>query len=182
MIHQDPNQLAIKVVRHASLSTTAREQIVTFCSRAFEEEMAPVFATFEQPTYVLGYWQGHLASHALWIERELYVDGTRPLRTAYVEAVATEASLRSRGFASAILQRLAAEIAAFDVGALSPSDEGFYARLGWEMWQGPLAARTADGLLPSPDDEEVMILRLPTTPALDVSLPLSIEWRAGDVW
>ena len=32
------------------------------------------------------------------------------------------------------------------------------------------------------EDEEMMFLRLPKTPNLDISLPISIEWREGEVW
>jgi hypothetical protein len=31
-------------------------------------------------------------------------------------------------------------------------------------------------------DERVMILSLPQTPSLDLDLPLSVEWREGEVW
>jgi hypothetical protein len=53
--------------------------------------------------------------------------------------------------------------------------------LGWELWRGPLATRTDAGLVPTPD-EEVMILRLARTPALSLDEPLSVEWRVGEVW
>lgn len=43
-------------------------------------------------------------------------------------------------------------------------------------------ARTPGGLEASPEDEEVMILRLPRTPPLDRRAALSVEWREGDVW
>jgi len=58
----------------------------------------------------------------------------------------------------------------------------FYARLGWECWRGPLSVRVGARLVPTPD-EEVMALRLPRTPTpLDLSLPLAVSWRLGDVW
>jgi aminoglycoside 2'-N-acetyltransferase I len=69
----------------------------------------------------------------------------------------------------------------YEPGALSPSHSGFYARPGWELWQGALI-RTADGLEPAPENEEVMILRLPQTPALDLHASLSAEWRNGELW
>lgn len=53
---------------------------------------------------------------------------------------------------------------------------------GWERWQGPLYARTTSGLEQSSDDEEVIMLRLSSTPPLDVGQSLSVEWREGDVW
>jgi aminoglycoside 2'-N-acetyltransferase I len=58
---------------------------------------------------------------------------------------------------------------------------GGYARLGWELWRGPLFVRTDAGLMPTPD-EEVMILRLPRTTPLDLDSPLSAEWREGELW
>ena len=92
---------------------------------------------------------------------------------------ATAPDRQGRGYASAIMRRLAAAIGDWSLGALSPSDASFYARLGWERWRGPLSIRTADGPLATPD-EEVMILRLPATPPLDLDAPLSAEWRAGE--
>lgn len=175
-------QLNITVVPGRLLSAHERQEIIAFCTRAYDEDMEPVFATFADPTHVLGFSNGMLASHALWITRLLQPGNLPPLRTAYVEAVATDPTLRHRGFATAIMRRIAAEVQAFDLAALSPFDEHYYARLGWETWQGPLLIRTQDGLQPSPDDETVMILRLPKTPALDLTQPLSAEWREGEVW
>ncbi len=176
------DQLDIKVIRGELLSDIDRQGIVAFCSRAYEQDMEPLFDTFANATHVLGFHNGSLVSHALWVTRYLQV-GTGPLlRTAYVEAVATEEAYRNRGFATAIMQRLADEIQDFDLVALSPFSVAYYGRLGWELWRGPLFIRTEDGLLPSPADEEVMILRLPQTPALDLQQPLSAEWREGELW
>lgn len=145
---------------------------------------------FVDPTYVLGYYNGSLVSHALWITRWLQVD-TKPLmRTAYIEMVATNHAYRNRGFATAIMNCVAQEIqnqvstpAQFDLAALSPFSIAYYQRLGWEAWRGPLFVRTDnDGLLASPEDEEVMILRLPNSPDLDLDAPLSIEWREYEPW
>lgn len=79
------------------------------------------------------------------------------------------------------MRALQAQILDFDLAALSPFDERWYARLGWETWRGPLSIRTATGLLPTPD-EQVMTLRLPRTPALDLDAPLSAEWRELESW
>ena len=79
------------------------------------------------------------------------------------------------------------EVVAVDPGwelaALSPSDEDFYERRGWELWRGPLAIRRDGHLEASPPDEQVMIRRLPRTPAtLDVTTLLTAEWREGELW
>ena len=80
------------------------------------------------------------------------------------------------------MERLVAEVGDYDIAALSPAETTLYTRLGWEFWQGPLFHRKDGELIPDPDDEAVMILRLPKTPTLDLSLPISIEWREGEVW
>jgi aminoglycoside 2'-N-acetyltransferase I len=104
------------------------------------------------------------------------------MRTAYVEAVATEAKYRNRGFASFIMKYLIGEIQDYELAALSPFSVEYYERLGWELWRGSLFIRTKDDLMPSLDGEEVMIFRLPKTPVLDLNAPLSAEWREGELW
>ncbi len=174
--------LEIRVVPGTALDPVLREAILILCYRAYEEDLGPLFDTWKEPVHLLGFYGGKLVSHALWVTRYLQVGEGPLLRTAYVEAVATDPEYQGRGFASQVLQRLAGEVRDFDLAALSPSDPAFYARLGWELWQGPLYVRTATGVQASPEDEQVMILRLPQTPALDVSAPLSVEWREGEVW
>ncbi len=174
--------LQIEIVPAASRPPALYQEIVALCTRAYEEDFAEILALFADPTHVVGYLGDKLVSHALWIPRTLICDGAA-LRSAYVEAVATEPRHQGRGYASAVLRSLAAAIAAcgYDIGALSPSDPAFYARLGWELWRGPLAVMTADGLVPTPD-EQVMVLRLPKTPPLDLHGTLVAPWRPGEVW
>ena len=175
------NQLHIEVASAESLSPATYAAIISLCNEAYEEELSSLFATFISPTHVMAYLGDVLVSHAMWVTRWLQ-PGTLPLlRTAYVEMVATAPAHQGRGFGTAVMQRLAAEIQDFDLGGLSTGSPGFYARLGWESWRGPLFIRTDTGILPVPDDS-MMFLRLPKTPALDVTAPLSAEWRAGELW
>ncbi|MEB3210604.1 MAG: GNAT family N-acetyltransferase [Leptolyngbyaceae bacterium] len=176
------DQLHLEVVSSDALSDSDRRDIITMCNRAYEEELEPLFNTFGTATHVLGYSAQSLVSHAMWVTRWLQVDTQPLMRTAYIEMVATDAAYRNRGFATAVMKRVASEIQGFDLGALSPFSVTYYARLGWEPWQGPLFIRTDDGLLATPSDEEVMILRLPQTPILDVHSCLSAEWREGELW
>lgn len=175
-------ELTLSVLSSRAATPAVRERIITFCSAAYEEEMAPYFAAFDEPTYVLGHLDGELVTHGCWVTRWLQPEGLPSLKTAYVEAVATAHGHRGRGFAAALMRRIAAEVRDFELAALSPFSAPWYAQLGWEAWRGPLFARTAAGLERSADDEEVMILRLPATPPLDLLAPLSIEWRPGEVW
>lgn len=175
------NQLHIEVAGSESLAPGTFAAVLALCNEAYEEELASLFATFVHPVHVLAYLGDTLVSHAMWVTRWLQ-PGTLPLlRTAYVEMVATAPAHQGRGFGTAVMQRLAAEIQDFDLGGLSTGSQGFYARLGWQSWRGPLFIRTDTGLLPVPDDS-MMFLRLPKTPPLDPTTPLSAEWRPGELW
>ncbi len=174
-------KLKLEVVRADQLAADLRAAIHALCHRAYQEDLEPLFQTFTDPTHVLGFLGNSLVSHAMWVTRWLEpADGPR-LRSAYVEMVATEPQFQRRGFATAVMQRLASAITAFDVGALCPADTDLYAKLGWVFWRGPLFIRTRGGLIPTLD-ERIMILRLPKTPALDLDLPLWAEWREGELW
>src|SRR5215213_5172219 len=173
----------IKVIHSKLTSETLRKEIVSLCNRAYQQNMETLFETFVDATHILGYYNNLFVCHALWVTRYLQ-PGTNPiLRTAYVEAVATEANVRKRGFASAMMKYAIGEIQDYELAALSPFRVEYYERLGWERWRGPLFIRTKEGkLMPSLDDEEVMIHRLPQTPILDLNAPLSAEWREGELW
>jgi aminoglycoside 2'-N-acetyltransferase I len=176
------DQFNLQVIHGKLISETLKKEIISLCNRAYEEDMEPLLETFMDATHILGYLDGVLVSHALWVTRYLQM-GTGPImRTAYVEAVATDANYRNRGFAASVMKHLIGEIQDYDLAALSPFSVEYYGRLGWEMWHGPLFIRTKDELLPSPDDEEVMIFRLPKTPVLDLNASLSAEWREEELW
>lgn len=174
-------ELKLEVIRDIHLTEEQRSAIHALCNRAYEEDLTSLFNTFKDVTHVLGYLEETLVSHAMWVTRWLQLGDSPTLRTAYVEMVATEPNFQRRGFASAIMRRLAEAISDFELGGLCPAEPELYAKLGWVFWRGPLFIRMPGGLIPTPD-EEVMILRLPKTPTLDLSLPLSAEWREGEVW
>jgi aminoglycoside 2'-N-acetyltransferase I len=173
--------LRLEIVPGDQLAPDLVGNVHALCHRAYEEDVGSLFATFVDATHVLGFLEGALASHAMWVTRWLRPgDGPR-LRTAYVEMVATELHLQRRGLSTAVMARLASAISGYDLGALCPAEPGLYARLGWVFWRGPLFIRSEQGLIPTPA-ERVMVLRLPHTPALDLDLPLSAEWREGELW
>ncbi|HEX5948841.1 MAG TPA: GNAT family N-acetyltransferase [Actinomycetota bacterium] len=126
---------------------------------------------------------GRIHSHASVVERELHA-GDRPLLTGYVEAVATWPAYRRRGFATAVMREVGAHIdRTFPLGALATGLPGFYEPLGWAVWKGPTFVRTEAGLLRTEEDDGgIMVRATPTSPPLDLSAPISCEWRAGDVW
>ncbi len=79
------------------------------------------------------------------------------------------------------MRRLQDEIRGYPLGALSPAVEPWYVKLGWERWQGPLRI-DRDGDLQETLGETVLVYRTPQTPPLDLSLPLTAEWRPFELW
>jgi aminoglycoside 2'-N-acetyltransferase I len=126
---------------------------------------------------------GEIVTHASVVERVLHVDG-RPLRTGYVEAVATATERQGIGFGSRAMADVGAYIRErFELGALGTGRHSFYERLGWLRWAGPSSVRTDEGELRTPDDDGyILVLTTRLSPPLDASTPISCEWRPGDVW
>ena len=125
-----------------------------------------------------------IVAHASVVPRTLHVGG-RPLRTGYVEAVAVRPALQRRGLGTAVMRALAGVIARdYGIGALSTGEWHFYERLGWERWRGETRVRLPDGRHErTPDDDDsVMILRSPGSPAIDLRSPIACDARAGDPW
>lgn len=126
---------------------------------------------------------GEIVAHASVVERELHVGG-RPLRTGYVEAVATATDRQGDGLGSLVMREVTAYIRdEFELGALGTGRQRFYERQGWRTWTGPSAVRTTAAERPTPDDDGyIMVLTTPTSPPLDLGGVISCEWRPGDVW
>jgi aminoglycoside 2'-N-acetyltransferase I len=172
----------LKIKKNIDLSEEELEEIITLCSRAFNTDYRLFLDTFPDSTHVLGYHENTLVSHALWITRWLQVEDKPVMRTAYIEGVATDESYRKRGFATAVMNKLAEEIVDFEIAGLCTGIPDFYSRFGWEVWKGPLLSRKDNELIPSREGASVMVLSLADTPALDLSAPLSVEWREGELW
>jgi aminoglycoside 2'-N-acetyltransferase I len=121
--------------------------------------------------------------HASVVPRELHVE-ERPLRTGYVEAMATRPELQGRGIGTEVLRGVNDHIVdAYELGALDTGSDWFYRRLGWLRWRGPTFVRTADEVLRTEDEDgNIMVLSTPVSGPLDPEAPISCEWRPGDVW
>ena len=173
--------LKVEVIHADQLTPDRLAEIHALCNRAYNADLEPLFRTFTDTTHVLGWWGSAIVSHAMWVTRWLQPRNQPPFRTAYVEMVATHPQFQRRGFATAVMHRLASAIHDFEMGGLSPAEPMLYTKLGWVFWQGPLFIRTPEGLISTPEDQ-IMILSLPKTPPLDLALPLSAEWREGELW
>jgi aminoglycoside 2'-N-acetyltransferase I len=126
---------------------------------------------------------GAIVAHASVVERDVHIDG-RPLRTGYVEAVATAPNEQRRGYGATVMRNVNDYIAAnFELGALGTGSQGFYERLGWQVWRGQSFVRTQHGEEPTPDEDGyILVLETSLSPPLDLTRPISCEWRPGDVW
>jgi aminoglycoside 2'-N-acetyltransferase I len=171
----------IERLASAELSAALVKAIHELCDAAYQTDTASYFGAIGPGDHLLCWESDRLVSHLMWVTRWLQPGGGPLLRTAYVEMVATRPGLQRRGYATSLLKHFPSQVEQFDLAALSPATEPLYYRLGWRYWRGPLAVRIDRGLLPSPD-EQVMVLRTPRTPPLDLDLPLSVEWRPGEVW
>lgn len=126
---------------------------------------------------------GAIVSHASVVDRVLETGG-RALAAGYVEAVATAPAFRRRGHATTMMRAVADLLdERYELGALDTGTPGFYERLGWARWRGPTAVRTIRGVIGTPEEDGfVMVRTTPVTPQLDLTAPISCDWRPGDVW
>ena len=122
-------------------------------------------------------------SHGSLVERVLVCSG-KTLRVGYVEAVATDTSRRRQGHGARVMRRIGELIREeCALGALSTGTHAFYETLGWERWRGPTFVDGPNGRERTPgDDGDVMILRTPRSPRLDLDGEIVCDWRQGDVW
>lgn len=127
--------------------------------------------------------ESEIIGHASVVERTLHVDAL-PVRTGYVEAVAIAPSHQARGHGTALMRAVDEYIDAnYELGGLGTGKQGFYERLGWQIWNGPTSVRTSTGEHRTPEEDGYIMVRpTSTSPPLDTSLRISCEWRPGDVW
>lgn len=167
------------------LDVTTRNAIVEVCVAAHQEEDFRNLFTFVPAGgwHFLAWSGAQVFSHALVTTRWLQPEGHQLLKTAYVDAVATLPAGQGRGYGSALLRHLADQVAPeYDIACLETEQTAFYERLGWQQWRGALAGRSEQGIVPTPEQSGIMILRLPQTPALDLTTLLTIECQPGRIW
>lgn len=167
------------------LSATTREAIIRVCVEAHQEEdFKNLFSYIPSGGWhFLAYEGDQLVSHAVVTTRWLQPEDRPLLKTAYVDAVATLPTHQGRGYGSGVMRQLEREIDhEYEIACLETERESFYTRLGWKVWRGPLAGRSEDGLIPTPYQTGIMILRLSRTSLLDLDKSLSIECQPDRIW
>jgi aminoglycoside 2'-N-acetyltransferase I len=179
------DDFVVTAMRTEDISAVTRTQIIQVCVAAHrEEDFKNLFSYVPSGGWhFLAYQEDDLVSHALVTTRWLQPQGHLLLKTAYIDAVSTLPAYQGKGYGSALMRRLAADIDnEYAIACLETDRESFYDRLGWEAWLGPLAGRSDQGLVPTPEQRGVMVLRLSQTPALDLNSMLTIECQTGRIW
>ena len=148
---------------------------------AIRQLMTDAFGTDEEHAFTDDDWahtigglhfvldlDGQIVTHASVVERELHIDG-QPLRTGYVEAVATAPAHEGVGHGSQVMEAVTAHIRArYELGGLGTGRHHFYERLGWlhvagaslRSWTGrPGADDRGGGLHPGAADPDVAAVR-----------------------
>ena len=175
--------LRLRVLTSATICGELYREVLLLCNAAYREDLTELFRTFGSCTHVIGEIDDRVVSHAMSVTRWLQPGTSRPLKTAYIEAVATLPAKQGKGYATEVMRHLAADIpASYELAALSPADTSLYARLGWQFWRGPLSIRMPSGSDEPTPDERVMVLELEGRPKLDLDESLSAEWREGELW
>src|SRR5687768_6383339 len=174
--------ITINTRRTQDINEAERSAIVRLCTEAHQVDFGPLFS-FLPPDglHVLAYREKQLVSHAVVTTRWLQPDNLPLLKTAYVDAVATDPAFQGKGIGSSVMRHLASVIQSYELACLETERVSFYAQLGWEEWRGSLAGRKGTELLPTPDQKGIMILRLARTPLLDLNASLTVEYD-GRIW
>lgn len=173
----------IRVARTEDLTQPFLDEIKRLCELAYGEPFVEDWDHALGGTHFVVVEGGAPVCHASVVERLLEAGGL-PLRTGYVEAVATHPGRRRRGLAGTVIEAASAHIReGFALGGLCTGENSFYARFGWETWRGPTYVLTDAGpVRTAGEDGNVMVLRTPRTPALDLAGPIVCDDRPGDVW
>ncbi|GGU99029.1 aminoglycoside 2'-N-acetyltransferase [Streptomyces spectabilis] len=123
---------------------------------------------------------GELLAHGSVVQRRVLHNG-RSLRVGYVEAVATRPDRQRQGLGAQVMSALEGIVErAYDLGVLSPSEEGekLYLAHGWRTWPGLVGTLGPEGVEEMPDEDAPMLYGAD----LDPAHPLLIDWRDGDVF
>lgn len=179
------NSIRLTSALTEDLNADMRAAIIQVCIAAHQEADFKNLFTYVPAGgwHFLAYRADELVSHAMVTTRWLQPEGHPLLKTAYVDAVATRPAYQGLGYGSAVMHQLASDIdREYVIACLQTEREAFYERLGWQTWRGPLAGRSEQRLVPTPDQRGVMILRLSQTPALDPDSALSIECQTNRIW
>ena len=175
----------VRSLKTEELDADTRQTIIDVCILAHQEEDFKNLFSYVPwgGWHFLAFQRKQLVSHALVTTRWLQPEGHPVLKTAYIDAVATLPAAQGRGHGSALMRHLASAIdSEYVIGCLETERITFYEWVGWEVWRGPLAGRSEQGLIPTPEQKGIMVLRLSQTPPLNLNSLLTIECQDTRIW
>lgn len=177
---------SIRVVPSAALSAGEWSALTDLCVAAFNEPWDGYWESIGPGAHVLAEdAEGGIVAHAAIVDRLLY-PGDTVLRAGYVEAVAVAPDWQRRGIGTEVMEVIDGMLDdGYELGALGTGSQPFYARLGWVVWRGPTWIRHPGRRLErsAGEDGGIMVRITPATPPdLDLTLPIAVDWRPGEVW
>ncbi len=153
-----------------------RAAIVELCTAAYQSDFSRFF--FYLPTdgwHFIAYRDDQIVSHAVITTRWVQPERLPVLRAACVDAVATLPAYQRRGYASAVMRELTAQLVDYDIAYLITDHMAFFEHLGWQRWRGRRVNRSGSEIISLPAEPSILILRLATTPPLDLDRQFTIE-------
>jgi GNAT superfamily N-acetyltransferase len=95
----------INIIPKENLSTDQKRDLEALLTESFKDDVNPGYQWAQPAIHVLAYAAGKLACHAGILGREILVGGNK-IHIAGVTDVATEGSLRRKGFARSVLKAM----------------------------------------------------------------------------
>ncbi len=176
--------LELRTAHTADLAAADLDEIRALLTAAFEEPFPD-----DDWEHTLGgmhallHEGGMLVAHASVVQRRLIYEG-HALRAGYVEGVGVHPDHQRRGHGARVMDALERVIrGAYDLGALATTDAAvpFYRARGWTGWTGETFALTPSGTVRTADVDGGIFV-LPVTLDLDITRPLTCDWRDGELW
>jgi aminoglycoside 2'-N-acetyltransferase I len=167
----------------ADLDDRTRAAIRALMDAAFDGVSDATFDNVLGGVHTLVFEDGELIGHASVVQRRLLYRG-EALRTGYVEGVAVRSDCRRRGHGNDMMIVLEQRIrGGYRLGALGASPDGarLYTARGWQLWRGPSAVLSPEGMRRTPESDGHIYV-LPVLNPVDVTSELTCDWRPGSVW
>jgi aminoglycoside 2'-N-acetyltransferase I len=175
--------IEIRTAHTADLDGATKAAIRALMEAVFDRVSDNTFDNVLGGVHTLLSEDGELIGHASVVQRRLLLSG-KALRTGYVEGVAVRSDRRRRGYGGDMMAVLEQIIrSGYHLGALGASPDGalLYSSRGWQLWRGPSAVLSPEGIRRTPDSDGHVYI-LPVLDPVDVTAELTCDWRPGSVW
>jgi aminoglycoside 2'-N-acetyltransferase I len=177
---------SLRIARSTDLVAADWEALTELCIAAFNEPWDSYWEDIGPGVHVIARDPGAgVVAHAAIVDRPLY-PGPQTLQAGYVEAVAVWPHLQRSGLGTLVMAEIDRLIdEGYELGGLGTGSHAFYERLGWVRWRGPTWIRHPDGRheRSAGEDGNIMVRLTPRSPpGIDLTQPIAVDWRPGEVW